>query len=77
MRPARREMIIVTPDAFTKYQGSMYFELGDDLGSREAFITADLVTYTDAHYRQARRSERAGSGLVTSMGVLRYEFHSG
>ncbi|HZF25437.1 MAG TPA: alpha/beta fold hydrolase [Steroidobacteraceae bacterium] len=56
------EMIIVTPDAFTKYQGSMYSSSAT-IGNWEAFITEDLVTYIDAHYRTlARRASRGLAG---------------
>ena len=54
-------MIIVTPDAFTKYQGSMYSS-SVTIGNWEALITADLVTYTDAHYRTL--AQRASRGLA-------------
>lgn len=55
------EMIIVTPDAFTKYQGSMYSS-SVTIGDWEAFITKDLVTYIDTHYRTL--AQRASRGLA-------------
>lgn len=55
------EMIVVTPDAFTKYQGSMYSSSAT-IGNWEAFITEDLVAYIDAHYRTL--AQRASRGLA-------------
>lgn len=55
------EMIIVTPDAFTKYQGSFYSSSAT-VGNWEAFITKDLVTYIDTHYRTL--AQRASRGLA-------------
>jgi S-formylglutathione hydrolase len=55
------EMIIVMPDAFTKYQGSMYSNSAAT-GNWEAFITEDLVTYVDKHYRTL--PQRASRGLA-------------
>ena len=56
-----KEMIIVMPDAFTKYQGSMYSSSAT-IGNWEAFITEDLVTYIDRHYRTL--AQRASRGLA-------------
>ena len=44
------EMIIVMPNAFTKYQGSMY---GNSVatGDWETFVARELVAYVDSHYR--------------------------
>jgi S-formylglutathione hydrolase FrmB len=56
-----REMIIVMPDAFTKYAGSMYSN-SVVTGDWEAFITRDLVRYIDAHYRTL--PQRASRGLA-------------
>jgi S-formylglutathione hydrolase len=44
------EMIIVMPNAFTRYQGSMYSN-SIVTGDWEAFVTRDLVRYVDSHYR--------------------------
>jgi S-formylglutathione hydrolase FrmB len=54
-----REMIIVMPDAFTKYAGSMYSN-SVVTGNWEAFITHDLVRYIDAHYRTLPRPASRG-----------------
>src|SRR5687767_4624897 len=56
-----REMIIVMPDAFTKYQGSMYSSSAVN-GDWEAFVAQDLVAYVDKHYRTL--SNRASRGLA-------------
>ena len=44
------ELIVVMPNAFTRYQGSMYSSSAV-IGNWEAFVTQDLVTYIDKHYR--------------------------
>jgi S-formylglutathione hydrolase FrmB len=56
-----RELIIVMPDAFTKYQGSMYSSSAET-GNWEAFVTRDLVAYVDKHYRTL--AQRASRGLA-------------
>jgi S-formylglutathione hydrolase len=45
-----REMIIVMPNAYTAYQGSMYSSSATT-GDWEAFVAHDLVSYVDSHYR--------------------------
>jgi S-formylglutathione hydrolase FrmB len=55
------EMIIVMPNAFTKYQGSMYSSSAV-IGNWEAFVTHDLIAYIDAHYRTL--ASRASRGLA-------------
>lgn len=55
-----REMIIVMPDAYTKYGGSLYSS-SPTIGDWETFIAHDLVAYIDAHYRTI--PARAGRGL--------------
>jgi CubicO group peptidase (beta-lactamase class C family)/enterochelin esterase-like enzyme len=44
------ETIVVMPNAYTRYQGSMYSSSATT-GDWEAFIAKDLVSYVDAHYR--------------------------
>jgi len=53
------EMIIVMPNAFTKYQGSMY---GNSVatGDWETFVARDLVAWVDAHYRTLATPESRG-----------------
>ena len=45
-----REMIVVMPNAYTRYQGSMY-SVSVVTGDWESYITKDLVGYIDGHYR--------------------------
>lgn len=45
-----REMILVHPDAFTVYDGSMYSN-SLTTGDWEGYIAQDLVNYVDSHYR--------------------------
>ena len=58
---AAREMILVMPNAYTVYQGSMYSN-SVTTGDWEAFITRDLVEYVDSHYRTI--PQRASRGLA-------------
>jgi S-formylglutathione hydrolase len=45
-----REMIVVMPNAYTRYFGAMYSN-SVTTGNWEDFIARDLVAYIDAHYR--------------------------
>ncbi|MGD0101908.1 MAG: alpha/beta hydrolase-fold protein [Acidobacteriota bacterium] len=57
-----REMILVLPDAFTVYNGSMYSN-SPTTGDWEGFLSRDLVAYIDSHYRTvADRNSRGLSG---------------
>jgi enterochelin esterase-like enzyme len=56
-----REMIIVLPDAFTAYSGSMYSN-SPTIGDWESFIAHDLVSYVDDHYRTLATRESRGLG---------------
>ena len=56
-----REMIIVLPDAYTVYDGSM-FSNSPTTGDWEAFISEDLVAYIDGHYRTI--ADRTARGLA-------------
>jgi enterochelin esterase-like enzyme len=57
-----REMILVLPDAFTLYNGSMYSN-SPTTGDWEGFLSRDLVAYIDSHYRTvADRDSRGLSG---------------
>lgn len=47
---AAKEMIVVVPDAYTKFAGSMYSN-SVVTGNWEDFIAEDLVAYMDANYR--------------------------
>lgn len=56
-----REMIVVLPDAKTIHNGSMYSS-SVTTGDFERFISHDVVTYVDAHYRTL--PDRQSRGLV-------------
>ncbi|MBL7698107.1 MAG: hypothetical protein JNK79_08110 [Chitinophagaceae bacterium] len=45
-----KEMIIVTPNGYNKFQGSMYSN-SVTTGNWEDFVAKDLVAYMDKHYR--------------------------
>jgi S-formylglutathione hydrolase len=67
-----RDLIIVMPNAFTKFKGSMYSN-SVVTGDWESFIARDLVAYVDAHYRTI--ASATGRGLaghsMGGYGVLR------
>ena len=56
------EMILVMPNAYTIYQGSM-FSNSVTTGDWEGYVTHDLVAYVDSHYRTiAARGSRGLAG---------------
>jgi S-formylglutathione hydrolase len=56
------EMILVHPDAFTLYNGSMYSS-SPTTGDWETYVAEDLVSYIDSHYRTIpNRMSRGLSG---------------
>ena len=55
------EMIVVMPNAYTRFQGSMYSN-SVTTGNWEDFVAKELVAYTDAHYRTI--PDRASRGLA-------------
>lgn len=55
------EMIVVLPDAFTVYDGSM-FSNSPTTGDWERFIAQDLIAYVDSHYRTI--ADRGARGLA-------------
>lgn len=55
------ETIVVMPDAFTRYQGSMYSNSAT-IGNWEEYVATELVAYVDAHYRTV--ASAAGRGLA-------------
>ena len=59
MAAGAREMIVVFPDAFTKYSGSMYSN-SPTIGDWEAFIARDLTAFLDARYRTVPTRESRG-----------------
>lgn len=54
-----RQMIIVTPNAMTVYGGSNYSS-GATTGDWEAFVSHDLVSYVDRHFRTIPRAAARG-----------------
>lgn len=56
-----RELIVVIPDAFTKYSGSM-FSNSPTIGDWETFVARDLTSAVDARYRTI--AFREGRGLA-------------
>jgi S-formylglutathione hydrolase FrmB len=56
-----KEMIVVLPDSYTGYGGSMYSSSATT-GDFEEFIARDLVAYIDAHYRTI--PDRRSRGLI-------------
>lgn len=56
-----KEMILVNPDSFNKYNGAMYSSSPTN-GDWETFITKELVEYIDSHYRTI--ATRASRGLM-------------
>ena len=54
-----KEMIVVMPDAFTRFRGSMY-STSVTVGDWEGFITEDLVAYIEANYRTLPGRESRG-----------------
>jgi S-formylglutathione hydrolase len=54
-----RELIVVMPNAFTKFFGSMYSSSAAT-GDWEAFVAKDLVAYVDSHYRTLAKRESRG-----------------
>lgn len=56
-----KEMILVMPDAFTRYQGSMYSN-SVTTGDWEDYVAKELVEYVDSHYRTI--ADPSGRGLA-------------
>jgi S-formylglutathione hydrolase len=56
-----REFILVMPNAFTAFEGSMYSN-SVVTGDWEAYVAKDLVAYIDGHYRTL--ATRASRGLA-------------
>ena len=67
-----KEMILVIPDANTIYGGSMYSS-SPTTGDWETYITHDLVSYVDSHYRTIanRNSRGLGGHSMGGYGVWR------
>ena len=58
-RDPAHEMIVVTPDAYTLFQGSMYSN-SITTGNWEDFVAKELVSYMDSHYRTLAQKESRG-----------------
>lgn len=56
-----REMIVVMPNAYTRFKGSMYSN-SVTIGDWETFVTKELVGYIDSHYRTL--AQPASRGLA-------------
>jgi S-formylglutathione hydrolase len=56
-----REMIVVMPNAFTRYQGSMYSN-SVTTGNWEKYVAEELVAHIDRNYRTV--ANRSGRGLA-------------
>lgn len=56
---AAQEMIIVTPNAFTRSGGS-YYSNSITAGNWEDFVSKELVTYIDQHYRTIAKAASRG-----------------
>ncbi len=54
-----REMIVVMPNGFTRFKGSMYSN-SVTVGDWETFVTKELVSYIDANYRTLAQPESRG-----------------
>jgi enterochelin esterase-like enzyme len=67
-----QKMIVVMPDAYTPYGGSMYSN-SVTTGNWEAYVARDLVGYIDSHFRTiAKREARGLSGhSMGGYGTLR------
>lgn len=59
MEGAARDMIVVVPDAYITFRGSMY-STSVATGDWESYIVNDLVDYIDSHYRTLARRESRG-----------------
>jgi S-formylglutathione hydrolase len=67
-----KDMILVNPDAFTLYNGSMYSSSATT-GDWETYIAEDLVSYIDGHYRTIpdRLSRGLGGHSMGGYGTIR------
>jgi S-formylglutathione hydrolase len=67
-----REMIVVMPNAYTQFAGSMYSR-SVTTGDWQEYVARELVAYVDAHYRTlARRESRGLAGhSMGGFGTLR------
>ena len=61
LKASGKDMIVVVPDSFTKFGGSMYSS-SPTTGDFESFVARDLVGWVDAHYRTIAKRESRGLG---------------
>ncbi|UFH57093.1 alpha/beta hydrolase family protein [Spirosoma sp. KNUC1025] len=54
-----QEMIIVTPNAYTRFRGSMYSN-SSTTGNWEDYVAKELVAYMDQHYRTIPKASSRG-----------------
>jgi enterochelin esterase-like enzyme len=54
-----KEMIVVMPNAFNRFKGSMYASSAT-IGDWETFVTQELVSYVDANYRTIPTKQSRG-----------------
>jgi enterochelin esterase-like enzyme len=54
-----REMIVVMPNAYNRFKGSMY-STSATIGDWETFVSHDLVSYIDSHYRTLPHASSRG-----------------
>lgn len=54
-----REIIVVMPNALTRYYGSMYSN-SPTTGNWEDFVSSELVAYVDSHYRTLPQASSRG-----------------
>ncbi|GAB2498286.1 alpha/beta hydrolase [Algoriphagus taiwanensis] len=54
-----KEMIVVMPNAYNRFKGSMYASSAT-IGDWETFVTQELVSYIDSHYRSIPTKESRG-----------------
>lgn len=54
-----KEMIVVMPNAFTRFQGSMYSN-SVTVGDWETFVARELVAYIDSRYRTVPNAQSRG-----------------
>lgn len=54
-----KEMIVVMPNAFNRFKGSMYASSAT-IGDWETFVTQELVNYVDANYRTIPTKQSRG-----------------
>ena len=57
------EMIVVTPNAYTRFEGSMYSN-SVTTGDWEDFVAKELISYMDNHYRTIAKASGRGLAVI-------------